>query len=134
MTIAARSDREPHIFTHLAHQRRGARGESASPGLLSVACQASELSLAEPTKDLVVEQPVRADERWRVDPPGSVHVGDPAAPPGGPPPPRLFDDDHWARDVPHLHVDLEHRLRGALCHQRVAPEVAEATFAPARVD
>src|SRR3954447_8505312 len=106
ITSAARIEREPEIVTAQAHQRRGARGESPPPALLSVACQAAGLSLAEPAKDLVVEQPVGADERRRVDPADAVHVGDPAA--------RLLDDDHRARDVPDLHFDLEHRLGGAL--------------------
>ena len=52
----------------------------------------------------------------------AVEVGQAAA--------GLLDDDERRGEVPGRWPDLDHRLRGALGHQRVPPEVAEAALAP----
>jgi hypothetical protein len=48
--------------------------------------------------------------------------------------PRLFDHNRRRGEVPWSEVLLHHRLRGAIGHQGVAPEVAEAPLAPHLAD
>ena len=43
---------------------------------------------------------------------------------------RLLDEDERRGQVPGVHADLDHRLGGALSHESVTPEVAEAAVAP----
>ena len=54
----------------------------------------------------------------------AVDIGHPTA--------GLLDEDRRRGEVPAFGPDLDHRLGGALRHQRVAPEVAEAALAPRR--
>ena len=65
---------------------------------------------------------------------GAPAVDRSLAPDVGHPPAGLFDHDRWRRQVPAVRPDLDHCLGRAFGHQRIAPEVAEATVTPGRSD
>src|SRR3954469_21574577 len=76
------------------------------------------LLLEQAPPDRLVEQPVRSEERARVDAAAVLQIRRPAA--------GLLDEQHRRSSVPGRELDLDHRLGGALGEQRISPEIAEA--------
>ena len=116
--------------TMVAHRREHAdgrwpglsRGHPTGARLGLPACRSPPPTAGESTTDPSWRVPLVARNVPAVDRAPAVEVGHPAA--------GLLDEHERRRDVPGLETDLDHRLGGALGHERVAPEVAEAAVAP----